>query len=100
TNVDLLVAHRSVVVKRDALGPLNRFVHRFNFPDPITRDELTRLGEWTVSDKPFTCGELYSFSFRSRMKTFTFEHDTGIHQLLVELTHIGEYLLARHNPGL
>src|ERR1051325_7803504 len=97
TDVDFTFDVRSFGIVRYPLRPLDRFVHRIHFPDPETGDKLARLREWTIRHDSVAAGKLDSLRLRRRVQSFTRQHDSGIHQLFVELTHRVEQLLARHD---
>src|SRR5215813_9058033 len=73
-----------------ALGPLERLLHRLDLPDPEAGDELLRFGERPVDDGLLPAREAHALPLSARMEAFAGEHDSRLHQLLVELAHFGE----------
>src|SRR6185369_7944214 len=99
TKVDFRVALGTFVIKWNPPCPFNRFVYRLHFPNPIAGDLFACLSEWTIGNDTIAPGKRYSLGLRCRMKPLAFQHDAGVHQLFVELTHFGKQFLARHNAG-
>src|SRR6185369_274423 len=83
-----------------ALHPLDRLLLRLDLPDPESGDELLRLRERAVDHAALRAGEPHARAFRARMKSLAGEHDAGFHQLFVELAHLREQFLARHDARL
>src|SRR2546422_538868 len=85
---------------RAALDPLDRLFLRLALPDPVAGDQLLRLGERSVDDGALAAREPDAGPLRARMQAVAGQHDPGLDQLLVELAHRREQLLARHDAGL
>src|SRR5688572_17215439 len=85
---------------RHPLHPLDRLFLRFYLDEPEAGDQFLRLGERAVDDRALVPGKLHAGALRARMQPLAGQHDTRLRQLLVEPPHLGEQLLARHDPGL
>src|SRR6478609_2439246 len=83
---------------RHTTRPLDRFVHRFHLPDPEACHELLGLRERAVDERATGALEQHSLALGARVQPFSREHDPGLDQLLVEITHFTEELLAGHYP--
>src|SRR4051812_6271342 len=84
----------------NALRPLDRLLLRLHLPDPVAGDELLRLGERAVGDGRRVPVVVHAHGLRARMEALAREHHARLHELLVELAHLPELLLARHLVGL
>src|SRR5688500_7273318 len=76
------------------LGPFDRLFHRPDLPDPETRHQLLRLSEGAVGYRPLGPVEVDPLSKLAGLEPVASEHDTRLHQLLVELPHLLEHLLG------
>src|SRR5688572_63800 len=95
TDLDLALAHVRV---RAALDPLDRLRHRLDLPKPVAGEELLRLGEGTVDDRPLRTREAHALALRARVQALALaQHHAGLDQLLVEVAHRREELLGRHH---
>src|SRR5215468_11257187 len=98
TNLDLALF--LVIRIRNALGPLDRFIHRFHLPYPETTDQLFRFRKRPVGHRELAFGKLDARALRAWMKSLTRKHYSSLHQLFVVLPHFGEQLFARHHARL
>src|SRR5690606_7299043 len=76
-----------------APGPLHRFLHRADLPDPEARHQLLRLGEGAVGHRPLCSVEVNPLPEPARLEPVTGEHDPRLDQLLIVLAHLLEHLL-------
>ena len=84
---------------RDPLDPLDRLVERLDLPQPVARQQLLGLGERAVDHLALAARERDADALRARMQPLAGEHHARLDQLLVELGHLREELLARHLAG-
>src|SRR5262245_46984640 len=82
-----------------ALDPIQRLLERRHFPQPKPSDELLGLREGPVDDGAALARESHARALARGVQALASEHDPGLHQLLVELAHVGQELLARHLAG-
>src|ERR671912_2390450 len=82
-----------------ALKPFNGLFHRAQLPDPETGNELLGLGKRSVDHSALGSGEPHTLALRRRMQPFAGKHDTGFDQLLIEVAHVLQFLLARHGSS-
>src|SRR5690606_40293877 len=52
--------------------------------------------ERAAHHRPRAAGKTDALPLAARVKAFTGEHDAGLHELFIELAHLGEQRLARH----
>src|SRR5215211_2535859 len=83
-----------------ALDPFDRLVQRLHLDQPVARDQLLRLREGAVDHGALPSGELHPRALRARLQPLASEQHAGVHQLLVELAHLGEELLAGKDARL
>src|SRR4029453_9176556 len=84
-----------------ALQPLDCLVHRLDLPEPVTGDELLRLGERAVDDTSVARAvELDALPARGWGDALAGEHDACLHKLLVVLSHRRQDLARAHFPRL
>src|SRR3546814_15439102 len=67
-------------------------VHILDFPDPIARDELARLGERSVDHRAARAVEGDALAGRRGLEPVAVDHHPGIDEFLVELAHRLEHL--------
>src|SRR5664280_3679147 len=96
-DLDLGIAFMRV---RAALHPLDRLFLRLHLPQPEAGDELLRLRERPVHDGPLRAREAHPRALGAGLQALGGEHDARFHELLVELPHVGEQLLARPHARL
>src|SRR3954471_14639080 len=84
----------------NALDPLDRLLLRLGLDQPEAGDQLLRLGERAVDHGALGARELDPRSLRARLEPLPREHHARVDELLVELPHLGEELLARQDAGL
>src|SRR5690606_31848892 len=95
-DLGLLAGHRI----RAAPDPLERLLHRLDLPDPEAGDQLLGLGEGPVDDGLLAAAEAHALALAARVQAVAGQHHASLDQLLVELAHLGDQLLARHHAGL
>src|SRR6266851_6843535 len=83
------------VLEGGALEPFDRLLLRLHLPQPEPGDELLRLGKRPVDHGLLPFREPDAGALRARLQALTRQHYAGLHQLFVELPHLGEHLLAR-----
>src|SRR5712671_322158 len=83
-----------------ALNPFDGLFHGAYLPEPEAGDQLFGLGERPVRDGTFWAGEADALALGTGLETLGGEQDAGLHQLLVEFSHVGEELLAGQYAGL
>src|SRR5205807_1886120 len=66
-------------------------------PQPKSGDQLLRFGEWAIDDRFLSARKLHPRTLAAGMKTFARQHYAGVRQLLIEISHVGEQLLTRHD---
>src|SRR5262245_1710228 len=88
------------VLEGGPLEPFDRLFPRLHLPQPEAGDQLLRLGERSVDHRPLSPGELDAHPLRTRVQPLAGEHDTRLHQLLVELPHLGQDLRIGENACL
>src|ERR1700738_5170566 len=84
----------------DALGPFHRLFPRLHLPQPEAGDQLFRLGERPVDDGTLGAREFDARALCAPLEPPGDEQHARLHELLVELAHLGEELLVRENAGL
>src|SRR6202040_2385659 len=73
------LAFRTVAVRRGAaLGPVDRLLLRVDLDQPVTGDQLLRLGERSVDDGGPSAGEFYARPFRAGLQTRKIKQDSGL----------------------
>src|SRR6185436_3812515 len=83
-----------------ALEPLDRLFSRFHLPEPEACNQLLGLREWPVDHRLLAVLlEAHASALRARLEPFAREHDARLHQLLVEVAHLGELFLRRQLAG-
>ena len=85
---------------RHAPDPLDRLVERLHLPHPVAREELLGLGERAVDHLALAARERHPHALRARVQAIPSQHHAGLDELLVEVAHLREQLLARHHAGL
>src|SRR5437763_11238949 len=94
-DLDLLVA----LLERRAPDPLDGLLHGLHLPQPEAADQLLGLGERAIDHAALAAAELDAHALGARVQPLARQHHAGLHQLLVELTHLAENLAARqHAP--
>ena len=83
-----------------ALDPLDRLVQRLHLNQPEAGDQLLGLREGTVDHVAVLAAELDPRALRAGLQPLAREQHARVRQLLVELAHLGEQLLARHDARL
>src|SRR5207247_467252 len=83
-----------------ALDPFNRLLLRLHLPQPEAGDQLLCLGEGPVDHGPLPSREPDARALRARVEPLAREHHAGLHQLFVELPHLGKELLVWENARL
>src|SRR3954462_597918 len=94
TQLDLAVAEGG------SLQPLDRLLPGLHLPDPVPGADLLRLAERSVGDGRLLDAVTHACCVRRRAQPIAVEHHARLHELLVELAHLPELLLARHRAGL
>src|SRR5688500_2687551 len=91
-NLDLRIA-----AERRALEPLDCLLLRLHLPDPEARDQLLGLRERAIDDRPILSRESHARALGAGLKSLTREHHSRLHQLFVELAHLRQLFLSRHD---
>src|SRR5437773_5989851 len=92
--------HLSAAAEWSAFEPLDRLRLRLHLPQPESGNQLLGLGERAVDHSTLCSIEAHPHALRARLEPRAREHHASFHQLLVELTHVGEDLLVREGARL
>src|SRR5260370_33291149 len=82
-----------------AFPPRNRLFHRTDLPNRVACDEFLGCGEWTVDHGALVSGKSNPLALRTRLQSAEGQHHPRLPEFLVELAHILQPLLFRHNAG-
>ncbi len=96
-NLDLAIL---VVRIGAALDPLDRLFLRLAPPQPVAGDKFFGLDEGPVDHGALAAGEPDTRAFGGRMQSLPRKHHAGLHQLFIELAHLGEESLAKAEQQL
>ena len=85
-----------------ALHPVDGLLQARHLPDPESGDQFLGLRERAIDDRLLAALaiEAHALARTAGLEPVTRLHDAGLHQLLVELRHVGQQLFAGHDPGL
>src|SRR5437763_8010480 len=72
------------LVEWGSLEPIDCLLLRFHFPYPETGNQILRLGEGTVGNRPLGAGEFYARTRGAGLETLACKHNSGFYQLLIE----------------
>src|SRR5215217_4830912 len=72
-----------------ALYPRDCLGHVLDLPEPETGDQLAGLGKRAVNDGAAWAVKGHALALRRGLQPFTSQHDAGLDQFLVVLTHGG-----------
>src|ERR1700683_3537633 len=92
--------HFGTAVEWGAFEPLHSLIERLDLPQPIARNELLRLGKWSIDDRSRFSRESHPFALRTGMQPGGREHHPGLYQFLVELPHLRHQVRAGKNARL
>src|SRR6266550_2545282 len=88
------------VFERDPLRPLEGFRARLHLPNPEPGHQLFGFGERPVAHGSLAARVADPRTLRRGLQPLAGEHDARLDQLVVELPHLRQLLLAGHGAGL
>jgi len=97
---DLADLDFSPIAEGSALEPLDGLFPGLHLPDPEAGNQLLRLGERSIDDGPLLSRKPDTGTLRAWVKSLAREHHASLHELLVELSHLGQLLLSGHYARL
>src|SRR5262245_57081020 len=79
------------------LDPPERLLNRFHLPEPEAGVDVLGVGKGAIGHGFRPAREPHALALATGVQSLPGQHDTGLHELLVEVSHLAEQLLAWHH---